>query len=252
MARYAVVIPAAGQSRRFNANRNSESNLRKKPFVLLKNRPVWVYSAELFAQRSDVVQTIIVVSPEDVDEFCDEYRNEISRFSLTIVSGGAERFLSVQNALVALRDDVEYVAVHDAARPCVSSSDVDLVFAEAERTGAAILASRVVGSLKRSCVKTGKDGANYAIVSESTSRDGLWEAQTPQVFERKLLCRAYSERPDDFLPTDDCGLVETLGVDVSIVEGARYNIKITSSEDLQIAEAFMTFLPREENAYKSA
>lgn len=251
MARYAVVIPAAGQSRRFNAENGSCANARRKPFVTLRRRPVWIHSAERFALRPDVVQTIVVVSPDYYEEFCEEYQREIELYSLTVVAGGAERFLSVQNALSAVCEEAEYVAVHDAARPCATSFDVDRVFAESARTGAAILASRVVGSLKRSCVST-EDGTSRAFVAGSTSREGLWEAQTPQVFEKSLLLRAYRERPQEFLPTDDCGLVEALGERVSIVEGSRYNIKITSPEDLQIAEAFMTIALREEEAYRKA
>ncbi len=231
MARYAVVVAAAGQSRRFNENATVVELGQKKPFVALKGRPVFMHSVELFAKRADVVQIVLIVSPEDSEAVKTIYAKELERYRVDVVLGGAERFLSVENALNAVRDDVDFIAVHDAARPCVTNADVDAVFAEAARTNAAILAAPVVGSLKRA-------GDNN-VVAKSESRVGLWEALTPQVVEKELLLRAYRERPVDMQPTDDCGLVEALGVDVSIVRGSRMNIKITSPEDLLIAEKFM-------------
>ncbi|MBQ9875051.1 MAG: 2-C-methyl-D-erythritol 4-phosphate cytidylyltransferase [Thermoguttaceae bacterium] len=233
MANFAVVIVGAGRSRRFG------SGSIKKPFALLNGRAVWLYSAERFARRADVAQTIFVVSPEDRRAVEREYAEEIAQFGVELVDGGAERFLSVENALRAISTDAEFVAVHDAARPCVSEPEIDRVFAEAARSGAAILATKVVGSLKCS-----NDSDSPARVVESVSRERLWEARTPQVFERELLARAYRERPSDFAPTDDCGLVERLGVEVSIVEGSNLNLKITTGEDLTIAERFMELVER--------
>lgn len=244
MAKFAVVIAAAGQSRRFNAdgaNSDPTSNAApaKKPFATLKGKPVWTYSAELFAARSDVAQIVLIVSPEDVGVVKQIYEKELAQYRVDVVSGGAERFLSVENALRAVRDEIDYVAVHDAARPCVDPGDVDRVFAEAVRTDAAILAAPVVASLKRSCDMTVNGGVNAKLVAGSVSRDNLWEAQTPQTFEKELLQRAYRERPKELAPTDDCGLVEAHGRSVAIVSGSRRNIKITSYEDLKIAEKFL-------------
>ena len=115
-SRYAVVIAAAGQSRRFRAqSTNFESALDKKPFVSLKGRAVWLYSAERFARRSDVAQILLVVSPEDVEEVNQRYSGELAFYGVQIIPGGAERFLSVENALKAVAADVDYIAVHDAA-----------------------------------------------------------------------------------------------------------------------------------------
>ncbi|MBR4752674.1 MAG: 2-C-methyl-D-erythritol 4-phosphate cytidylyltransferase [Thermoguttaceae bacterium] len=236
MAKYAVIIAAAGRSRRFNEGTSRLGNAlaQKKPFASFKGRAVWLYSAELFARRRDVAQQILVVSPEDRAEVERRFAADLAFHGVRIVEGGAERFLSVENALKAVSEEADFVAVHDAARPCVTDADVERVFAEAARTNAAILAVPVVGSLKRS-----KTAEKRLVVAESTPRENLWEAQTPQVFSKELLTRAYRERPKTFQPTDDCGLVEALGVDVSIVEGSRLNIKITSAEDLTIAEKFI-------------
>ncbi len=273
MSTFAVIIAAAGRSRRFNSGSSLlATSSQKKPFAPLKGRAVWLYSAERFARRKDVAQLILVVSPEDRADVESRFAAEISLYGIELVDGGAERFLSVENALKVVKSTVDFVAVHDAARPCVSDADVENVFTEASRSRAAILASPVVGSLKRSRGGKAREksetelvrerlgiGASSIspvsafagtfdderlVVAESTSRENLWEAQTPQVFARDLLERAYRERVRDFAPTDDCGLVEALGVDVSIVAGARTNIKITTSEDLAIAEKFLEIVAR--------
>lgn len=257
MAKYAVVIAAAGRSRRFTAGRALMGSelLQKKPFTPLKGRAVWLYSAELFARRKDVVQKILVVSPEDRVDVERHFSVDIAFYGVRLVEGGAERFLSVENALKVVSEEADYVAVHDASRPCVTAAEVDRVFAEAARAQAAILATPVVGSLKRSRkVETPESlreqlsavpgEADRIVVAESAPRENLWEAQTPQVFEKELLKRAYRERPASFEPTDDCGLVEAFGQNVSIVEGSRCNIKITTAEDLAIADKFLEIVGR--------
>ncbi len=257
MAKFAVIIAAAGKSSRFKAKSSPfGSDLQKKPYASLKGRAVWLHSAEKFGRRDDVSQILLVVSPEDRAEVERRFAAELAFGRVELIEGGAERFLSVENALNAVSDDVEFVAVHDAARPCVTKSELDRVFSTAVRTGAAILAAPVVGSLKRGkkvereadvFEVPGEKPKESVAVESSVSRDMLWEAQTPQVFDKELLKRAYRERKPDFRPTDDSGLVEALGVDVAIVEGSRLNIKITSSEDLAIAEKFMEIVAKRDS-----
>lgn len=260
MKKFAVIIAAAGKSSRFRKGGSLLAlNAPKKPFAPLKGRAVWLHSAERFARRRDVAQLILVVSPEDRAEVERKFAAEISLYGIDVVDGGAERFLSIENALKATKPSVDFVATHDAARPCVGDGDVENVFAEAARTGAAILATPIVGSIKRARPAAiggkseteaireklgfGADGERLAI-DESTPRENLWEAQTPQVFEKSLLERAFRERDANFQPTDDAGLVEALGVEVAIVPGSRTNIKITSNEDLAIAEKFLEIVAR--------
>ncbi|MBQ1337641.1 MAG: 2-C-methyl-D-erythritol 4-phosphate cytidylyltransferase, partial [Thermoguttaceae bacterium] len=121
MSKFAVILAAAGKSSRFNAKSNPfAGGLRTKPFVALNGRAVWLYSAERFALRKDVAEIVLVVSPEDRREVEDRYAMEILLNRVKVVEGGAERYLSVQNALAAVSPDVDYVAVHDAARPCIT------------------------------------------------------------------------------------------------------------------------------------
>jgi len=146
-----------------------------------------------------------------------------------IVLGGEERYHSIRNALEKIRPEIKLIGVHDAARPCLTRQSFDAVIAAADRTGAAILASPIRATVKR-C------GANDQI-SETVPREGLWQAQTPQLFKASILKTAYAKMKGK--PTDDSQVVEQSGVSVMCVEGPETNIKITTKEDLKIAESFL-------------
>ncbi|WP_437192602.1 2-C-methyl-D-erythritol 4-phosphate cytidylyltransferase [Planctomicrobium sp. SH527] len=229
MARFAVILAAAGKSSRFGESRH------KKPFIELKGRPVWVRSLEPFHQHPDVVQTVIVVSAEDLEWFREKFQANLAFMNVDVVAGGAERADSVQNALAHIRADVDFVAVHDAARPLLVKKWVEDVFAAAEKSGAAIPASPIVSTIKRVAQGT---------ISETVSRENLWGAQTPQVFRRTLLMEAYARR-DGFVATDEAQLVERIGHPVSIVECPALNLKITTQDDFRMAEVLLDVLPKE-------
>jgi 2-C-methyl-D-erythritol 4-phosphate cytidylyltransferase len=230
MAKFAVILPAAGRSTRFADSK------RKKPFVELKGRAVWLRTAEHFINRDDVVQTLIAVAPDDLDWFKEKFRPNLAFMNIDIVPGGAERADTVQNALARVRPDAEFVAVHDAARPLLAKVWIDRVFAAAETSGSAILGVRVTSTLKR--VAAG------GTIEETVSREGLWEAQTPQVFRRQLLLDAYAQR-GTLNATDEARLVEQLGHTVTVVEGSPMNLKITTAEDFKMAESLLDALPKE-------
>jgi 2-C-methyl-D-erythritol 4-phosphate cytidylyltransferase len=161
----------------------------------------------------------------------------IAIMGIEVCLGGGERADSVQNALAKVRDDIDFVAVHDAARPCIADKWVDAVFAAAEKSGAAILAVPVSGTLKRA------DGKAPPAIAETVDRTRLWEAQTPQVFRRDLLNKAYAVR-GGANTTDDALLVEKLGAPVTLVEGSPMNLKITTKDDLRLAEQVLKVLPK--------
>jgi 2-C-methyl-D-erythritol 4-phosphate cytidylyltransferase len=130
---------------------------------------------------------------------------------------------------------VEFIAVHDAVRPCVTTEQIDAVFAAAKQHGAAILAARVTDTLKR---------VEGQFIRETPSREGLWFAQTPQVFRRDVLEAAYARRESlGNAITDDAQLVEAMGLKVAVVEGAATNIKITTRDDLVLAAAILKARP---------
>lgn len=229
MPKFAVILPAAGKSSRFNDRHY------KKPFAMLNDRAVWLHAADKFLNRDDVQQTIVVISPEDRERFLTMFGANLAIMGIEVVDGGAERSDSVKNGLARIRPDIEYVAIHDAARPCVASVWIDEVFAAAVRTGAAILATPVVGTLKRA----NKDGT----ILETVPRQDLWEAQTPQVFRRQILTDAYAKFGSESA-TDDAELVQRLGVPVSIVNGSPINLKITTKDDLRLAAQAIKAMPK--------
>jgi 2-C-methyl-D-erythritol 4-phosphate cytidylyltransferase len=163
--------------------------------------------------------------------------------NIKVIEGGAERCDTVARALDLIEPACEFIAVHDAARPCLSTLLIDAVFEAARSHGAALLATPVAETIKR--------GGEGDFTSETVSRQGLYLAQTPQAFERNLLCKAYAERPQTSgNVTDDCQLVEALGHRCAIVPGSPLNIKITTPLDLKIAAAFLPLLekPRREKS----
>jgi len=229
MPTFAVILPAAGGSRRFHDQHY------KKPFAPLGGRAVWLHSAERFLNRQDVKQVIVVVADEDREEFNRKFGANIAILGIEVCSGGAERSDSVQNALAMVKDEIELVAVHDAARPCLADKWIDAVFAAAAKDGAAILALPVPSTLKQ------VDGNKR--IAKTIDRTNLWEAQTPQVFRRDLLEKAYAARAGQ-AATDDAHLVEQLGQRVTVVEGSRLNLKITTRDDLKLAEQVLKVLPK--------
>jgi 2-C-methyl-D-erythritol 4-phosphate cytidylyltransferase len=229
MAKFAVILAAAGKSSRF------QDKHYKKPFAPLKNRAVWLHCADKFLNRDDVVQTLIVIAPEDRERFIDSFGANVAILGIDVVDGGTERSDSIANALKHVNDEVEYIAVHDAARPCLASEWIDSVFRKAETTGAAMLAIPITGTVKR----VGEMG----VIQETVPRDNLWEAQTPQVFRKSILLKAYAQRGDQ-PATDDAELVQRVGQSVTVVMGSPINLKITTKEDLRLAANAMNALPK--------
>lgn len=214
---------AAGRSTRF-----ADPNY-KKPMARLEDRAVWLHSVERFTSRDDVCQTIVVVSPDDREEFQRKYGANLAFMNVELCDGGAERADSVRAGLARVGGAATHVAVHDAARPLVTDGEIDAVFAAAAEHRAAILATPITATLKR--VQNDR-------ITATESRDGLWAAQTPQVFEATLLRRAH-EVGAGTPATDDAQLVESLGEPVAIVEGSPENLKITTQDDLRLAAAIM-------------
>ncbi len=223
MPRVAVILPAAGQSSRFGG-------MQKKPFVTLDGRAIWQRSAELFWTRPDVSKAYIVIAPEDRDEFRSRFAGVVAFANAQVVDGGRERFESVANALTVIPEDVDLVAVHDAVRPLTPTRLIDAVFAAAVEHGAAMLAVPVADTLKQVDAKSHR-------ITGTVPRAGLWQAQTPQVFRRDWLVEAYAKRGEFGAEiTDDAQLVEATGHSVVVVPGSPLNFKVTTRDDLTLAE----------------
>jgi 2-C-methyl-D-erythritol 4-phosphate cytidylyltransferase len=225
----AAIICAAGPGKRFGGK-------RRKQFVDVAGRACFLRSVELFSSREDVKQILLGIPQEDEEIVNIRWGANLSLFNVKFFIGGATRFETVNKAIGLLKDDIELVAIHDAARCCVTAKWIDDVIKTAAKTGAAILACPVSPTLKEV-----KDGA----IVKTVDRMGLYEAQTPQVFEVTLLKKAHEavDKTDLSKISDDSLLVETLGHPVSIVETDSSNIKITHPADVAIAEAILKTRP---------
>lgn len=263
MAKFCVILPAAGKSSRFG-------NLHyKKPFAMLNDRAVWLHSAQRFLNRDDVPQLILVVAPEDYEEVLWKYQADITFLGLKVVKGGQERSDSIANAIPHIHPECDFVCVHDAARPCVTDAWIEDVFEVAQKTGAAILGVPLADTIKkiepsplagrrkkkslsldqlipddRSSEKEKGDG----VILGTLDRTNVWAAQTPQVFRRDWFEEIYATRSQkkNVAFTDDAMLFEQAGKHVHVVESSAMNLKITTQDDLKLAEAIhkILFQPR--------
>ncbi len=237
MAKFCVILPAAGQSSRFSHRKAELADfdsplLRKKQFATMDSAAVWVHSSRHFLDRRDVTQIIIAIADEDRAEFEQKFKSNLVIDNIEVASGGKQRADSIRNCLSKIHSDIDYICVHDAARPCVTDDQVERVFAKAIQTGAAMLACPIADTLKRVDPQTMQ-------ITQTVSRTGLWAAQTPQVFRRDWLEQAY-KLPNSSDATDDCMLIEQLGHKVSVVESSSINLKITTREDLKIATQLLS------------
>ncbi|MCA9138763.1 MAG: 2-C-methyl-D-erythritol 4-phosphate cytidylyltransferase [Planctomycetales bacterium] len=221
----AVILPAAGSGRRFGGEEN-------KLFARLAGLPIWMHSANRLRAHHRVARIVMPVAAQDRPRFENEYGESVQKLKIEIVDGGAERTDSVLSGLCQIGDDasIELIAIHDAARPLIRSADLDAVFAKADQTGAAILATPVTATVKQSF----DAGASCRTIDRST----LWLAQTPQVFRVPVLKSAYA-RHRGRAATDDAELVQRAGINVAMVSGSADNLKITHPNDLIVAEAII-------------
>ena len=261
----AVILPAAGLGKRFATSGSDSidpllgnSASKSKIEADLAGTPVFMRAIKLFSSRPDVGQIILAINPESFDSFRFKYGDQLSFQNVTLVKGGLkERWETVSLALAAVKDDCTHVAVHDAARPLTSTRLIDRVFGAAANYPAVIPGHAMSATLKR-YAPVEADGADegdradlilgadpdrptvLGAVSETIDRTRVVAVQTPQVFEKSLLGRAYEQITSGRLSgqgiTDDAGLVETLGEAVYVVEGEATNLKITQQEDMKLAK----------------
>lgn len=260
--RVSVIIPAAGSSSRYNASGVGGDGAldvlgapRSKLDEDLGGKSVLQRSVELFHTREEVVQ-VIVAGPHDeaaMSDFKLRHGDRLALLGAELVRGGAsERYETVHAALAHVRGDATHVAIHDAARPAASQALIDRVFDAAVRFVAVVPVVEVRDTLKRVGAGTIDDGSEedplarilgagearpMREVEGTVDRSGMVGVQTPQVFAKDVLGRAYGQ--DDLTSTDDASLVERLGERVVTVEGEARNMKLTRGEDLAILRAVM-------------
>ncbi len=203
-----------------------------KQFLELGGKPLLVYSVSAFAQCDFIDQVVVAVSEDRLDLTRQIIAQHVTRSSkISFVVGGLRRQDSVRKGLDALDDTVDVVLVHDAARPLVSTDLIERCYDEILRHGAAIAAIPVKDTLKK--------GDDVHRVSRTIDRAALWQAQTPQGATKELLDKAYHQNGDGGV-TDESTLLEKAGVPVQLVVGEESNFKVTTKEDLILAESIIT------------
>lgn len=221
-----AIIPAGGSGRRLGAG-------IAKQYLMLGKLPVLVHVLTAF-QKSDVIHDIIlVVPPDDLESIREKIINPygLNKVSM-VVAGGRERQDSVQNGLRVITGPCDVVLVSDGVRPFVTADMITQVAAAALRDGAA-----AIGVKAKDTIKVTTDGD---VVTATLPRDHIWQTQTPQAFQYDLLCKAYAAAAkDNYYGTDDASLAERIGAKVRMIEGSYENIKITTPEDLVLAEALI-------------
>ena len=231
--RCTAIVLAAGQGKRMHSK-------IQKQFLEIGGKPVLYYSLHCF-QESPLIQDIILVMGEEMISYCEQEIVKKYGFSKVkkIVAGGAERYDSVGNALAAL-EDTRYVFIHDGARPFLTHKILQDTYEAVVQYGACVTAVPSKDTVKIS------DGDGFA--RETPDRKTVWNVQTPQVFEAGLIKKAYGllrEKAEELAEkqitvTDDAMVAELFtGTKVKLVEGSYRNIKVTTPEDICVAEAFL-------------
>lgn len=220
--RYFALIPAAGVGARMAAG-------GPKQYLPIGGKPMLRHAIDAFLSSDAVAHTFVVVSPGD-----EQIDAVVPPGAVTVMRcGGATRMESIRNALAALAgtvNDGDWVLVHDAARPGL---DAGLI----EKLITTVGADPVGGLLALPVVDTVKRSAGGAVAT--VARDGLWLAQTPQMFRYRLLCDALAAALDPTAVTDDASAVEAMGLSPMLVEGHPRNLKVTLPADIRIAEMYL-------------
>ncbi|OGP68333.1 MAG: hypothetical protein A2W27_11490 [Deltaproteobacteria bacterium RBG_16_44_11] len=223
--RTVAIIPAGGAGKRLNAK-------QAKQYLLLDDTPLLIHTLKVF-QKAKIINEIVLVLPKDYVASAKQLINNYGLTKITaVVAGGKERQDSVKNGIAAINGKCDVVVIHDAVRPFVTEELITKVVVAAKLTGAASIGVKAKDTIK----ETKKDN----LVAATIPRQNLWLTQTPQAFKFELLKKAYKTAYDKkYYGTDDASLVERIGKKIKMIEGSYENIKITTPEDMIMAEALM-------------
>ncbi|MDR1195945.1 MAG: 2-C-methyl-D-erythritol 4-phosphate cytidylyltransferase [Endomicrobium sp.] len=215
----AAIIVAGGSGKRFGSQ-------TPKQFLTLCGKPVFMWSIETFSSLKIFKQIILVVPKSSAEYFLKKYKNRM----FTVTAGGKERFDSVKNGLALLNENIDFTAIHDAARPLINKNDILSVLNAAKKTGAAIAAEKTKDTIKI---------AENGFVKSTPDRNLLWNVQTPQIFKTNILKKIYSGKIPKNI-TDDSMLAEQYGFKVAITETKSPNLKITDKQDFVLAKQILS------------
>lgn len=221
-----VIIAAAGMSNRMGSKIN-------KQFIAINGKPILAHTIEKF-EKCRYIDEIILVAKEEEIEYCRKEIIKKYRFKKVsnVIRGGKERHDSIYNGILALNENTDIVLTHDGARPFVKNKNIEDGIEGVMEYGACIIGVPVTDTIK----SVGKDNT----IKETPERSLLWAAQTPQCFLKDILIKSYDKAmKDNFLGTDDSSIVERMGYDVRMIMGSYENIKITTPEDIVLAESLL-------------
>jgi len=213
--RVGAVVPSAGQGERFG---------NKKQFRPLGRRPLLFHTLTPFLKCDDIAEIVVVIPEEDLEMISRELASFTSAKPVKTVAGGSQRQISVLNGCLALSDNVEIIAVHDAARPFVTPELISATIAGCNEADGCIAALPSKDTVKE---------VSENNIHRTIDRDSIWLAQTPQTFHKDILINALQQ---DMVATDEASMVEATGGTVVVTEGFAGNFKITTREDWQLAE----------------
>jgi len=218
---FAVVLPAGGLGKRMGGN-------VPKQMMELGGRPIWRHSLETFLEHPGIRQVVLVVPADWYNHFEQELQGE----DVTLVVGGEERWQSVRNGVEALDADIQWVLVHDVARPFISNQIVDAVLARV-RDGACIVAKPVSDTVKV---------VHNGVIESTIDRALVWLAQTPQACDVAVLKDCYARMANEilpFVPTDEASVLERFQIPVGVVPGNSWNDKVTTPEDMERFQLYL-------------
>ncbi|MCF6157400.1 MAG: 2-C-methyl-D-erythritol 4-phosphate cytidylyltransferase [wastewater metagenome] len=205
----------------------------KKPYLYIQGKPIFLHTIERFSCIDTVTEIILVIGETEIKPLREQWQHTLESLNVKkIIAGGKRRQDSVYHGLCQIEADAEVVLIHDVVRPLVRKEHIEAVIAKAQESHAAILAAPVKATIK----ETGND----LLIKRTVPRKGLWMAQTPQGFERNLILKVFDQfKNSDTEFTDDAEMVEKAGYPVCVIPGTDENIKITTPEDIRLAEALL-------------
>ena len=225
-----VVIVAAGTGSRMKRDIN-------KQFIKLDGKEIIAYTIEKFYKSEDIDDIVIVIKENEEKYFIENIINKYGFDNIKLAYGGKERQDSVYNGIKKLNRNCEIVLIHDGARPFVNEDIIKNSIEEAKENNAV-----VVGVPVKDTIKVVDSDGN---IVDTPNRSLLWSVQTPQSFKYEIITKAYEYAySNDYYGTDDAMLVEHIGYNVKMIEGSYDNIKITTEEDLQLAEFIIARQPK--------
>ena len=223
MTRTVAIVPAAGSGERLGLK-------TKKPFVLLGGVPIVVRTLKALGASKAVDAIIVATDKDSIKRMKGLVKKYALKKVLDVVRGGRTRLGSVRNCLDKVRGAYDVILIHDCARPLVERDTIDKAVAAARRYGACVTAVPETDTVKLAGEKMS--------VKRTLDRRSVYRAQTPQAFRRDIIKKAYSSK-NTCRATDDSALVENMGGKVRILVGSYRNIKITTKEDLKLAEVLL-------------